>query len=219
MQSPGIEFCKQYFGFTDADVAFIASVEGVRKLMYLWEAGRVYDSPWDLLRQEVWQSEDPRGIRQIVPTARNDRLRLAKIEPPSLVDVGCGGAEYLRPHIESGQHVHLVDASPMIREYLGAKWRAFDNVRIYDDGDSILADYLICIDVLEHVRDPIGLTLKIRNWVRRGGGAVFYFAREWPHPGHLLESIDQYELWKKVLKKHFDIMTEDDGHFVTVRRS
>lgn len=210
--SPGIETCKRFFGFDDKDVEKISGAQGYRFLTYLWEAGQLYESGWNILRQECWQHSNMSNMQGY--------MSRHYVPGKHILDIGCGAAEYLRKQILAGERVCLYDTSERVIDYLRYKWGNFSNVEIYKSLGGVYGiDVWICLDVLEHIRDPLNATCGFMAATKPVSDAFIYFNRQWPHPGHLLESIDAYEKWYDLIRDHFDVIENNKGVMWLRRRS
>lgn len=205
-----VEFCKQYFGFPDEALGLMSGESAIAFLTYLFERGEMYESPYNILRQELyWDNNDARDIEPFLKKCHG---------VCDILDYGCGAAGYMKSFIDAGHHVYLYETSKIAIEYLNAKYSKYENVRVVadlDDVESIKFDRIICLDVLEHVENPREVALWLANRLRLSGEMITYFSRTYPHPGHLLESIRQFEDTMKSLRDVFTpIVASDDWCFM-----
>lgn len=194
-----VKFCQQYFGFPDETLSFMSGKVGVDFLAHLFDRGEMYESPYNILRQELyWHNNDARNVEPFLKKCH---------DVCDVLDYGCGAAGYMRSFIDAGHNVYLYETSKIAIEYLNAKYGDYENVRIVqdlDDLDSLTFDRILCLDVLEHVENPRDVAAYLAERLSPNGEMLTYFSRQYPHPGHLLESIRQFEATMKDLR---DVLT------------
>ena len=194
-----VEFCQQYFEFPEETLGLIAGESGVNFLSHLFARGEMYESPYSILRQEwYWKNGDARSTTEFLNRCQGIC---------SILDYGCGAAAYIKPFIDAGHHIYLYETSKITIEYLHAKYGSYKNVEIVqdlNDLENISFDRILCLDVLEHVENPREVASYLAGHLRTDGEMLTYFSRKYPHPGHLLESIRQFEDTMKDLR---DILT------------
>jgi SAM-dependent methyltransferase len=89
----------------------------------------------------------------------------------SLLDVGCGPGNFLEAALRAGWRVQGVEPSHRAAQHAQSKGLRIHN-RMFDaELARILApfDAIHCMNVLEHVPDPIGLLSAIHKCIRPGG--------------------------------------------------
>ena len=201
-----LTFCRDHFGLTKEQMVQIGTDEGLWKLQYLWEREHngLYESPLYLLRQEWYHMVE--GEREAFP-----EFWEALDERSVVLDFGCGTAEYARlPWIDHGRDIILVDISEVVIGYLRAKLPSYGEAKLccpesfWSNHKVESIDALLCLDVLEHLVDPIGMTETLCRYLKPGGNALFAFSEKWPHPGHLIESIHRSDEWIEWMKAHME---------------
>jgi SAM-dependent methyltransferase len=197
-----VERCKAFFGLTDEDARRLHGDAGLLVIRHLWDTlapAAFYAHPWVILRQEIWHAaQDHR------------RYQHAGFWPALqggvLLDVGCGTAELARlPWILRDQAYIGVEPSPACRAYLVDKY-AGARVDIRPALPAGPVDGLLCVDVLEHVPDPLTLMAAMWQRLRLGGHALLRFDDAYPHPGHLEEAIAQIPAWWEWLRAHGELV-------------
>ena len=199
-----------YFGLPDSAVDEIRGAKGRALLMRLWaERGEgLYQEPLYFLRQEWFHANCPLlAVQRFCACVPKNAL---------LLDFGCGTAEALRePWIDQGRRTLLYDLPGPLQGYLQCKYRGYKGagsrlrahrVEYLDPHNPWSGrldwggvDALMCLDVLEHVPEPLALVQRLWDCLTPGGQALILFDQSYPHPGHLKESIAQYpayESWK-----------------------
>lgn len=183
-----VEFCQDYFGFSDDELGLIQGRSGVKFLTDLFERGELYESRYNILRQELyWAAGD----------ARCTTAFLADFpDCASLLDYGCGAAPYMQKFIDAGHQIYLYEPSDVARGYIAEKHKADDEVFICEALRDVARrryDRIMCLDVLEHVGDPRDLADELVGYLAPDGELLIYFSTRYPHPGHLLEAIEQFD--------------------------
>lgn len=191
-----VEFCKEFFAFTDADVEQIEGAQGVEVLTTLWEdlGHDLYEHPLYLLRQEVWHATHP-------TYCINPSFFFTLPHQAVLCDYGCGTAEMSRPWIELGRKTFLLETSQTALAYLDAKYAGL-NIHIRDATSYEMSwiDAMVCTDVLEHVDKPLELIHKLWQAVKPGGQMAMNMSPAYPHPGHLEEAVKQFDAVMRWIK-------------------
>lgn len=184
-----VEFCKAYFGFTEAQCKQIEGDSGRAALQVLWEelGPALYEEPLYLLRQEVWHAAHP-------TYCINPSFFFTLPHQAVLCDYGCGTAEMSRRWIEMGRKAFLLDTSQLTLNYLDAKYEGC-NVLIRDATTYEISwiDAIVCTDVLEHVPAPLALLQKLWQAVKPGGQMAMNMSPAFPHPGHLEAAVNQFD--------------------------
>jgi len=168
--------------------------------MDLWkkEGNGLYTSPLNILRQEWFHGN--MVIRRC--PAFFDRLKQSEV----IFDYGCGtGEAYRLDWIEKGGKIIMADVEGPGLEYAKAKYKDLPNVKVVKITDIPKRyDALICIDVLEHINNPMDKLAELWKGLKPSGHALLWFDHSYPHPGHLKQSIDQipqYDFWRKTKTK------------------
>lgn len=205
----GLEQCRAFFGLGNAAEAEIAGDAGRHRLMALWTADPSgYDAhPLTILRQEWWHAyhghyEHP-GFWGALESGN------------VVVDYGCGVGAVTLPWIARGEMAVLVDSSATVREYLQHKYRPWREVLVQTpeqfwakslDFRGVRYDALICTDVLEHLKDPLGLQRLLWTRLKSDGHALLKMEKAYPHPGHLAESVALTPQWLQWLRAETEIV-------------
>lgn len=213
-----IQFCMEFFGLVQKHRQEIEGDAGRRRLMRMWfeEGEKMYSSPLYALRQEWWHTYSPEAESGQIPA-----FWQLLPERAVILDYGCGTGEYARRNwYDRNRYGILVDIPGPLLRYTNQKYRFQKNTRVYHIYENEWRqeqayDAIVCTDVLEHLKDPVGLTEVIWNYLKPGGMAIFGFSRAYPHPGHLRESIDDAPKWEKWINKHAAIMGETGNLWVS----
>ena len=215
-----IEQCLAFFSLTQGDMEFIRSAHGVEWLMerYAANPATFYEEPLSILRQEIYHA-------QYSGAYHHPGFWLTVPPGGVVLDYGCGTAEVPRcPWILRGGEYVGVETSSACLRYLRQKYRQGNVLFLNgpealcpDTGDGLLCDGLLCLDVLEHVSEPLALTAMLWDTLKVRGHALWRFSDAYPHPGHLRESIVQIPAWFEWLSKRSTII-EMDTFLWTMKR-
>lgn len=210
----GIECCKKFFGLGMAEEYFVAGEAGGQRLFALWEdnPATYYANPLHLLRQEWWH-------------AYKDFYRHPgfwwQFEKGSVIaEYGAGVGAVSLPGIMQGLTVELIDIPGCAIDYLRWKFARCPNVRVLTCeewwGTQSCVDGLVCVDVLEHIPDP--MPVQERLWARltAPGHALLKLEPSYPHEGHLEASCAQAETWQQWIADTTDIV--EIGTYYWVRK-
>lgn len=137
----------------------------------------------------------PHHYRQIqfFETAFLEPLRIADV--PSFVEVGIGTGLYSRMALQSvpglsGRGIDISVSSKQFAERqidafgLSARYRV-DLEDVTKDTPDISADALICVEVLEHLEDPVEFLQALRRVLKPGGKAFITAALNAAHTDHI----------------------------------
>lgn len=200
----GIDHCRAFFGLTDAQEAWIAGHEGRRRMLAVWEAhpAAYDDDPLTLLRQEWWHA--------YTEWYRHPGFWDA-VGPGGVVcDYGCGVGAVTLPWIARGEMALLVDQSPAVLAYLRHKLAPWGEALIQDCATfwahNFRYDALVCVDVLEHLPNPLEVQQQLWDRLKPGGHALLKMESAYPHAGHLEASVAQFPAWVQWIKDHTDIV-------------
>ena len=176
----------------------IQGSSGITFLLDIWNrtSNALYQSPWFAIRQEVYHVFFCRNLasywRSFPPSWKH----------PTLLDYGCGTAEFARTGwIDKGFNTVLADLPGPNRDYLHSKFEGKNIIVTTPDKSLKMGPYdvVICMDVLEHISNPIETLKKLWKVVKPGGHVFMWFETRYPAPGHLLSAIKQkpvYDKWK-----------------------
>ena len=125
------------------------------------DAADIYKNGTYLEINETWHAEDsPWKARQI-----SDILKVNRINPSSVCEVGCGAGEILRQLSQTLPNSSFVgyEMSPQAFELCKIRVSERVDFRLKNilDEDAFF-DCLLCIDVFEHVEDYIGFLRALR---------------------------------------------------------
>ncbi len=186
-----IWFAHDYFGIPRDGSGGITR----QQIRQLWEeiGEESYHHPMNALRQEYFHIYLP-PVR-MVPQFFD--------EGDALLDFGCGTAEFERQRwIDKGKRTYLIDLPGPNFEYTKTKYREMNietTAQLRDIPDKQV-DRLVCVDVLEHIHNPIETVKELWEKLKDGGQALLAFDTGFPHPGHLEKSIAQEPKYKQWLK-------------------
>jgi SAM-dependent methyltransferase len=201
-----IDQCKQFFGLTDADERLVAGERGADLLLRDWESNPAghYDNPLQILRQEWWHAS-------VADQAYWSPGFWAALPSWGLVlDWGCGTAELARlPWILRGGVYIGVDVSAPSLAYCQAKYAG--HVALFGRPGSVVDDDafydgIVCVDVLEHVPNPLEVQAHLWRQLKPGGHMLLKFDDAVPHAGHLEASVAQIPAWWHWLKDRAEII-------------
>lgn len=197
-----IDCAISYFGLTEYDVRKVSGSAGRDLLLDMWnrQGAGLYDSPYYALRQEWFHTF--LSIRR--SPVFFERLRRSAV----VLDWGCGTAEFERcDWIDKGGRTILVDIENDNFQYTKSKYEGL-NVSFKSPIDSIdeEVDVLICLDVLEHLENPMQTLNKIWEYLKPGGTALLWFDHSYPHPGHIKSSIDKIPVYEHWIRKNTEIV-------------
>lgn len=105
---------------------------------YFWLAG------------EVDRHETPQALAL-------GKLLLEKLEPKSVIDLGCSSGIYLVPYLELGLEVHGVDGANGVGGHIPGNFEVFDLRQPYIPTHKY--DLCYCIETAEHIRPEFAETL------------------------------------------------------------
>lgn len=202
----GLEQCRQYFQLGDAEEAWIRGPEGSKHLMALYEddPDGFDEHPLTLLRQEWWHA--------YAATYTHPGFWAAIAPGSVVVDYGCGVGAVTLPWLvrQQGTTV-LVDTSAAVRAYVQAKFQPWGAVLVQSVDaffvhQPCLYDALVCVDVLEHLPNPMAVQQALWDRLRPGGHALLKLETVWPHPGHRYEAVTQFPAWKAWIEAHTEII-------------
>lgn len=188
------EYALSYFGLPSNEAQAISGPAGIVKMRELWQAlgDDLYHHPLFALRQE-WFHTSPLTKRRLPKEITSCT--------GTLLDYGCGTAEFVRADwIDQGKDAYLMDLPGPNFDYTKAKMA---NTRakfcaVNGEMPNKKFDVVVCLDVLEHVRNPMALLKDLWGRLKTGGYALLWFDASRGHPGHLDDAIDQrpeYERW------------------------
>ena len=203
----GMYDCCEFFGLQRDCMDLVAGHNGLQVMCGLWEhdPAAFYENPLQLLRQE-WAHTQPRYLHPgFYPST----------SPGGMLDYGCGVGALTFPWARLGHGVTWVEHSEAALSYL--RWKAqrygLHNVRILsaDDHAEYIGCYtgIVCVDVLEHVEDPLRLQANIWKWLKIGGHALLKLEECYPHPGHLQESCAKLHEWSAWVAKRAKLVELD----------
>ena len=175
----------------------------------------IYESSLYLLREELYRTHGELAMAHAaVATEFFASLPLHGV----VLDYGCGTAEYGRMHwYDTGGRVHFGDASQLLKWYLESKYAGYSELIYIDVMEEDLSGYagfyngILCLDVLEHLPNPMVITENLHWLLKPSGQALFFFCAQRNISGHLDESIDQYPEWLNWMHDHFTIVKEVHG--------
>ena len=190
-------FAQDYFGWDSVAASVVTGTTGWRHMLALWEreGEGMYARPDYVLRQEWFHGACDTVVSRACP-AFFDALSPSA----TLVDFGCGTAESYRRHwLDRGGRAILMDVETPNLDYVRAKYPQ-DTVAIrpVSQGLPTKIDALLCLDVLEHLRDPMPVLRELWEHLRPGGQALLWFDGTLPAAGHYPEAIAQlpaYDWW------------------------
>lgn len=198
-----ITFALSYFDLPSSVFPLIQGFDGSKRLNRLWGDHGVdlYHSPLFALRQEWFHSHENSRFRAAVL----EDLRALAGQNKSLLDYGCGTAEFCRrAWIERGNKTTLMDIAGPNFGYVKAKMNIPEAQVEYREVEQGLPDQqfdiVICLDVLEHISDPVGVCTSLWERVKPGGFAFFAFSQMRNHAGHLDAAIDEYPAYNRWVK-------------------
>lgn len=171
-------------------------------MLALWEqhGDAFYHLPDFVLRQEWFHSMS-------YQTRSSPSFFASLPVDGTLLDWGCGTAENSRRGwIDHGGRTILMDVPGPNFDYCKAKYAPF-HVEHRPVSEPLPRGYdaLVCLDVLEHVTEPIKVLESLWDGLKPGGQALLWFDDSLPAAGHLPDSIalrGDYDRW---LLKHATI--------------
>lgn len=212
-----VQFCAEYFGYSPDLVGFMSSKAGSDALFALWQDIRyqIYETGLYLLREECYRS--------FHPVAESDRcpefFEGLNLESDLILDYGGGTGEYARRDwYDKGGSADFFEVSTMANEYRLAKFTGFGNLEDVVNVRPGKYDAIICMDVLEHLINPIEVTHEIYDGLRSGGQLLVKFATGLGIAGHLEESIALAPEWLDYVRAHFGLVKEFGGVFWLIKR-
>lgn len=204
-----VRFCQGYFEFREEVVLAMASRAGVEILRHLWMdfGEKVYESCLYLLREELYRSSHAFAMSQRMPA-----FFAALPVDGVILDYGCGTAEYARSEwYDRGRRGDLFDIGRLVYDYLEAKYKGFDNLVMIKEIGENQYDGIICLDVFEHLPNPIDVTADLVKVLKPGGQALFFFCPVEGICGHLPSSIAQLPEWEKWVFDHLSLIEAKNG--------
>lgn len=200
-----IRQCQQFFGLSEADVAFVEGPDGRERLLNFWRQypEEYYEHPLPLLRQEWWHAANAAEYL-------HGGFWAALPDGGIVLDYGCGTGEVSRlPWIARGGNIVLADESKLVTAYIRNKYAQYplawpqspERVNEYAPYDA-----LICTDVFEHVPNPLEVQQQLWDLLKPGGHALLKFESAFPHPGHLEASIAQLPAWWQWVKATTEVI-------------
>ena len=200
-----IQFALSYFGLDEAALDKIAGKKGQEFFKRLWREHKedFYHFPEIVLRQEWFHA---------VRLNRGCSDFYEQLEDNLLLDFGCGTAETERSlWIDKGQKTVLMDIEGPNFEYIKAKYSDLA-VDFHTINGALPHSYdgFLCLDVLEHIPQPISCLKALWENLKPGGQALIWFDPSYPYPGHLKESVNQISLYDRWLLKNTTIIKQED---------
>jgi len=209
--APGwaVGFALDYWGVSPSELhTCIAGIAGRRWLQHAWDHSTpkaFYRHPYQMIRQEWFHSAYP-GFRDV------DTFLQCVPRDATILDYGCGTAEWLRRRwLDQGRKALLVDMAGPLQPYLSAKYPTrSEAIWTVDEWQQRrpATTALVCLDVLEHVPEPLSTLTRLWDTLQPGGIAALWFDHSWPHPGHLRASIAQLPQYWDWLYTHGDVVQE-----------
>ena len=95
-----------------------------------------------------------------------------------ILDIGCGSGEFLFRMKDKFDYLFGVDSSPSAIEWAKQKNREFKNIQFFEgDIDKCkfkddFFDCCLCLDVLEHAKNPMEILVEIKRVLRKEGQLV-----------------------------------------------
>jgi len=122
-----------------------------------------------------------------------------------VLDYGCGSGTHGIACAEKGCEVYAVDVSKKMKDFTKARYKLYNlPVKIRSSKQKLpknYFDFIICVDLIEHIPEPIELLRKLIGCLKQGGVLYIYgSAQVMYEKGHLPKSIS---LYKKVSPKIF----------------
>jgi len=192
-------YVRRYFGIDeDEDVS-------LPRMREMWEVlgQRMYMEPLNAVRQEWFHC--------VTPPYRMVPLFFESEKDLTLLDFGCGTAEFERKRwVDLGRPTTLIDLDGPNFGYLKDKFFHLTSVTYGHSLDLVedeSMDRVVCVDVFEHVPDPIGMAKAVWAKLKPGGQALLWFDPSYPHPGHLKDSIAQRPRYKEWLRRNTQPMS------------
>lgn len=207
-----LDYAMRYFGFDGLNQTWVLDQiswgAGISFLLDLWNRYpyQLYHSPWFVLRQEWYHSLFQKKLDYQI------WLDL-KSKDSIMLDYGCGTAEFSRPWIDKGGKTVLADLPGPNRNYISDKF-ADQNCVITSPKRSLDLgpyDLISCLDVFEHIVDPIKTLKDLYSVLKPAGIGMFWFSPRYPHPGHLEQSIAERPLYEEWIKKVPIVMSREVG--------
>lgn len=203
-----VQFAQDYFRLSDAAVMALYGTVGKRLMSALWDTmgTALYHDPRYAVRQEIFQTMTP---------LRSCPLFFQSLPSHATVlDVGAGTAELERRQwIDRGGRTILMDLPGPNQRYTAAKYQDCA-VTLTDRIPQSRVEGLICVDVLEHLVDPMAFLEASWACLKPGGRALLWFDGSLPHPGHLPEAVAQRPLYDKWLLTHTNVIWQGVVDFV-----
>ncbi len=144
------------------------------------DCGVVFSEPREAVGADWYEKAAPLRDQETRPAPERDwRFRAffkEKLPPGKLLDVGCGGGEFLALAKERDFSVAGFDyerrmvESARSRGIAEAEWGEFDDYCRRKTADAF--DYISLFDVLEHVPEPGLFLTEIRRLLKKGGHIV-----------------------------------------------
>ncbi len=123
-----------------------------------------YESYWKTGKLEIGSHTD----------WKMEKLLKLRLKGSNLLDVGCGDGMMCAPFVNK-YDVHGIDISPHAIEQAkakGIKARVIDADCLRLPYDSASFDNIMCLDVLEHIMDPLGFTMEIKRVLKPDGSLI-----------------------------------------------
>lgn len=198
-----LAYARSYFNWEEDKCWELAGNKGWKKQFALWEfldskgrGNEFYHLPNHVIRQEWFHSS---GLPTRYCPNFFENLR------GSLFDFGCGTAEMARRSwIDRYETTFLLEQTGPNLTYLKRKFYGY-NV-MFCDRIPQNYDGFLCMDVLEHIHNPMDTVKALWEHLKPGGMAVIWFDHTYPAAGHFKESIDQIPAYKTWMKKHTHIL-------------
>ncbi len=168
--------------------------------------------PGLLLSHYFW----PHHYNQLQFFRQNYLSKLVKSEIPSFMEVGIGTGIYSRATLDfihniTGIGIDISESSRRFTDYHISKYGHSNRYStqitdIFDNDHGLNTDALICIEVLEHLEDPLAFLKELRSILNNDGVAFITAALNAPDKDHIYLYKKTGEVEKQLTEAGFKIL-------------
>lgn len=105
---------------------------------------------------------------------RRDRVlrTMCRLPPGELLEIGCGSGALLNELTRMGHRCQAIETSPEARALAGIMLQDYPSVQVHPVAPASWKnhfDYVLALEVLEHIEDDRAALLRWANWLKPGG--------------------------------------------------